>query len=427
MELRRRAQLCSLAMVLTAVLEAEAFRGQVVESPQIQLARGGETVWDILPQMLNLTYQAGPEVPTCGRSLQDSNGGIIHNTLVSVAGFGIPVECPESEKKYIKKVYGLDLGNPSAGWRELPDLPGARRQSHAAIAVGEELYLWGGFSYFEPYTYRDGFRLSRRNRGWEWAPMPDLPWAAAGAGICAIGSRIYHFGGMDYDHKRMLTNTDRRGNHSGLGSRLLVLDLSDLDSGWKELPPCPGTARWYPATGAAGGQVYVLGGLSGNDNPSEQYCTVVDNWRYDPARGQWERLADLPIGSGNFPTGEIVYEDRYLLMVGGYQYELILDPDGTTRPSYGRPYKHYKKKGYYSDVFVYDTATGVFGRADPLPLNNNMPATVVRGNRIHMFGTETHGAVVEGRSYTHRPNLYLMGTITPVAEADWSEQLKFMK
>ncbi len=147
----------------------------------------------------------------------------------------------------------------------------------------------------------------------------------------------------------------------------------------------------------------------------------------DPAREQWERLADLPIASGNFPTGEIVYDDRYLVMVGGYQYEAILNPDGTTRPSYGRPYKHYKKKGYYSDVFVYDTATGVFGRGDPLPLNNNMPATVVRGNRIHMFGTETHEAVVEGRSYTHRPNLYLVGTITPVAEADWREQLKFMK
>ena len=105
----------------------------------------------------------------------------------------------------------------------------------------------------------------------------------------------------------------------------------------------------------------------------------------------------------------------------------VLDPAGTIRPSYGRPYKHYKKKGYYSDVFVYDSASGVFGRADPLPLNNNMPVTVVRGNRIHMFGTETDEAVVEGRFYTHRPNLYLLGTITPVVEADWEEQLKFMK
>ena len=427
MNQRRQALLFSL-MVVMAMLNGESAGQQRRESPpQIQLAHEGETAWDILPKMLNITYKAGPEVPTCGRSLQDSNGGIVHNTLISVAGFGIPEECPESEKKYIKKVYALDLGNPQAGWKELSDLPGARRQSHAAIPVGDELYLWGGFSYFDPFTYQDGFRLSHRNGTWEWAPMPDLPSPAAGAGICAIGEKIYHFGGMDYDHERMLTNSDRHGNHSGLGSRLLVLDVGDLDSGWKALPRCPGTARWYPAVAAVGGQVYVLGGLSGSDNPSGQSCTVVDSWRYDPARSQWERLADLPIASGNFPTGEIIYGDRYLVLVGGYQYESVLDPDGTIRPSYGRPYKHYKKKGYYSDVFVYDSASGVFGRADPLPLNNNMPVTVVRGNRIHMFGTETDEAVVEGRFYTHRPNLYLLGTITPVVEADWEEQLKFMK
>ena len=40
--------------------------------------------------MLNITYAVGPEVPSCGRSLQTSNGGIIHDTLISVAGFGIP-------------------------------------------------------------------------------------------------------------------------------------------------------------------------------------------------------------------------------------------------------------------------------------------------------------------------------------------------
>ena len=115
--------------------------------------------------------------------------------------------------------------------------------------MGDELYLWGGFSYFDPFTYQDGFRLSHRNGTWEWAPMPDLPSPAAGAGICAIGEKIYHFGGTDYDHERMLTNSDRHGNHSGLGSRLLVLDVGDLDSGWKSASPLSRHCALVPRRG----------------------------------------------------------------------------------------------------------------------------------------------------------------------------------
>jgi hypothetical protein len=134
MHLRRPLQICSLTIAAFA-----AFNGQAPESLQIQLALKDQTAWDVLPQMFNITCRAGPEAPTCGRSLQDSNGGIAHDTLISVAGFGIPEECHESEKKYIKKVYGLDLSKPSSGCRELPDLPGARRRSQAAIAVDDGL------------------------------------------------------------------------------------------------------------------------------------------------------------------------------------------------------------------------------------------------------------------------------------------------
>jgi len=397
------------------------------DAPKIQLAEADQTAWDILPQMLNITYAGGPEVPSCGRSLQTSNGGIIHDTLISVAGFGIPTTCPESEKKFIKKVYGLKLRGSSSGWKELPDLPGSRRQAHAAIPVGNRLYLWGGFSYFDPYTYRDGYRLSKERGEWIWESMPDLPWATGGAGICAIDEKIYIFGGMDYNREKMYTNADRNGKIPRLGARLLVFDTRNPNAGWKNLTICPGTARWYPAVSAAGGKVYVLGGLSGGDNAAGQYCTVVDNWSYDPARSQWERLPDLPIASGNYPSGQITYDDRFILLVGGYQYASILNPDGSVRPSYGRPYKHYKKKGYYADVMVYDTKTRLFGRGDPLPLNNNMPSTVVEGNRFHMFGSETEEAIVEGKHYEHRPNLYLIGTIAPIDEQDWRDQIRFLK
>ena len=73
------------------------------------------------------------------------------------------------------------------------------------------------------------------------------------------------------------------------------------------------------------------------------------------------------------------------------------------------------------------TKTGLFGRGDPLPLNNNMPSMVVEGNRFHMFGSETEEAIVEGKHYEHRPNLYLIGTIAPIDERDWRDQIRFLK
>jgi Kelch motif protein/kelch motif-containing protein len=392
-----------------------------------QLAKENQDAWDFLPKMLSITYEAGPEVPTSGRCLQDSDGGIIHDTLISVGGFGIPEKYPESVKRFIKKVYGINLNEPQKGWRELPDFPGIRRQEHASIDVDDKLYVWGGFSYLEPYAFEDGYCLSREGDEWTWERLPDLPWKSASAGICAIGSKVYLMGGTDYDFKTMYTNTDRNGNTQRLGARMLCIDTKDLASGWKELAQCPGTARWVHAMAAVDGKVYVIGGATGTDNAAEAYCTVVDNWLYDPATDSWTRLADSPVASGNFSPGRIVYDNRYILLICGAQYDHILNPDGTTRAVYGKPYRHYKTKPYFSDVFVYDTKTGLFGMGDPLPLNNCLPPTYVRGNKVHMLGDETDGACVEGVFYEHRPNLYLIGTIKAVAEKDWQEQLKHME
>jgi hypothetical protein len=123
------------------------------------------------------------------------------------------------------------------------------------------------------------------------------------------------------------------------------------------------------------------------------------------------------VASGNFPAGKIVYNGRYILLVGGYQYGCVLNPDGVTRKPYGKPFAHYKAKSYYSDVFVYDTTADLFGTATPLPLNNNVPMTVVLGNQIHLIGGETGGAVLGTEHFGHHPDLYLAGDIIELRAA----------
>ena len=155
-----------------------------------------------------------------------------------------------------------------------------------------------------------------------------------------------------------------------------------------------------------GGKAYVLGGATGSP-----YATVVDNWVFDPKAETWSRLPDLPIASGNFPCGAIAFKNRYILLIGGYQYNKVANPDGTTREPYGTAGRCNDEGTYYNDVFVYDTLKNTFGRADSLPLNNNLPMAVVHGNQLFLIGGETGTAVVEGEFYGHHPELFLKGAI----------------
>lgn len=367
-----------------------------------------------LPLLLKIDWKVGPSLP---QGFQDSDGGIIDDTLITTCGFcsgqsGIQGKDGKYPRNFLNKTWGLNLESPKDGWKSLPDFPGSTRQENAAIVVDNQLYSWGGFSYHDEYCYEDGYVLSHSGDQWTWKQLPDLPWRISTGGICAIGSKIYIMGGADYDKEQFYTNADRTGKTKRIGARMLVFDTRNPGAGWKELKECPGTPRWVHAVTAVNGQVYVIGGGTGGDNPTGSYCTVVDNWRYDPAKDQWHRLKDLPISSGNFPSGSIVYDNRYIVLIGGYQYPNVLHPDGSVGKPYGKPFQHYTDKSYYSDVFVYDTKTDTFGQATPLPLNNNLPMTVINGDTIHLIGGETNGAVIEAEHFGHHPDLYLVGKIT---------------
>jgi len=121
------------------------------------------------------------------------------------------------------------------------------------------------------------------------------------------------------------------------------------------------------------------------------------------------------VASGNFPSGQIIAFDRYIVLVGGYQYAKVLGPDGSLKPPYGAVGKHYPNHEYCSDVFVYDVKRGKFGTGTSLPLNNNLPMTVVESDRIHLIGGETGGATLDGEPFGHHPDLCLVGTILEIS------------
>ena len=343
-----------------------------------------------LPQMLSISWQTGPDLR---QGVQDSDGGIVDNTLITVGGFCAgQTDVPGKENKYprgfLQKAWGLNLQSPQSGWQSLPDFPGVAQAG--TFLHGRQqptLLLWRLQLYQSVLLQRRVSALEpKRNVDVEPASEP----AVAHQQQWDLHHRIEDLrrGRPGYDGSQLYTNSDRAGDVSRLGSRLLALDTNNLAAGWQVCAACPGTSRFVEATAAVGGKLYVFGGTAGNDNPTENYATVVDNWVYDPASDVWTRLHDLPVASGNFPGGSIVYDNRYVLLGGGCQYSDVLAPDGSIQPVYGTTTKHDPGYDYDSDLWVYDTQTNTFGTATPLPLNNNLPMTVVNGNQIYMIGGE---------------------------------------
>jgi len=377
-----------------------------------------------LPQLLRIHWRTGPDLP---QGIQTVGTGVVHNTLVWTGGFCssgtifpgniVPGKPDRYPRGFVNAAWGLDLGNQAGGWKTLPGLPASGRQGLASAVVDDALYVFGGINY-EERALQDGYRLSRlADQSWAWERLPDLPWKVCFAGAATVGTEIYVFGGCDAGEPPLgvyRTSADRNGENPRLGARLNSLDTRNLAAGWKELPACPGTPRFMPATAKIGSHFYVFGGLTGFDNATKQVNVAVDNWRYDTIARTWERLEDLPVASTRHPNNYIVFQDRYILLIAGAPTKNVMNPDGTTRPGYGRPHRTQWGRTMYSDVTVYDAQTGKFGRANPMPLCNNMPTAVIHGNSLYLIGGECEGVEFNGVYYGHHPDLLLIGDISVV-------------
>lgn len=373
-----------------------------------------------VPQLLHISWSAGPPMP---QGMQDNYVGFIDGWLVSAGGFCGGGDDDWKPGKYprgfLNKVWGLQPENERRGWVELPPFPGAPRQGMLGATVADALYIWGGISYSPPFTYEDGFLLSHSDDTWDWKQIPPLPSPLAWSGVSVQGAKIYVLGGCDYDGNRFYTLNDRAGKRDRLGSRLFSFNTERPQDGWTACAPCPGTPRCLASTASVDGKLYFLGGVAVTATEGT-YCNVVDSWRYDPITDTWERLRDLPISGSGGSCGNVVYKGRYLLLPCGYQYETVMRPDGTITPKYGNPGKvqrtwvqhpRFEKISYFNHCYVYDTVTGLYGTATPLPFDDVASITVILDDVAYMFPGETGGFVWNGEYFGHHPEFVLKGTL----------------
>lgn len=383
------------------------------------------TVEPKLQKWIRIDWSLGPDLP---QGFQDSDGGIIESQLITTCGFcsgGLPEDNHRKPGRYprgfLKKTWTLNLDDSSANWKALADFPGEARQGVFSVVRDKTLYVWGGFSYSAPFCYRDGFQLNQSSTGeCKWSSLPDLPWKLTSAAMCVVDSRIYLCAGADYDGETgFFTEYDRTKQDPRIGARLIVFDVKAPKKGWQLLPECPGTPRFVHTFQQVDGKLFLIGGATGDvvrNGVRYGTCTVIDNWSFDPSINQWTRLRDLPVSTGNFPkSSQLVFKNRFIVLPGGHQYAYVANPDGTVRSAYGKASQKRPESGLHNDVFVYDTKLNQFGIADPLPIDNNLPMSVIRENRLYLIGGETGGGEIQGKYYGHHPDLLLIGTLSPTS------------
>lgn len=337
------------------------------------------------------------------------NGGMVGKTgshIVYATAFGRkgPKEILSSGYTQAAWAYSLDADT----WARIPDFPGAPRGYGTASGLSddEHAYVLGGQSYAEPYVYKDVYRVSREDGAWRWQRLPDMLWPTAEFGACTLGGKLYVQGGAFWGVREpgklgtgyWCTQTGR------VGVRFQVLDLADLDAGWKELPSLPGVHRTHHTLSAAAGKLYCLGGIAirGQERDPGRRGTynTVDCWCYDPAARTWTRVRDTPLPLGGHAA--LTYRDRYVLLMGGYSGRKVLGADDTARPPYG------DCQGFEDRVFVYGTVGGRFSLATPMLHKINDPRPEWIDNHT-LF--EATGEIPKGNRI---PNCQI-GTVVSVA------------
>lgn len=132
--------------------------------------------------------------------------------LVAHKGFiyrtgGMAARNPAEAKQDLYSMDIVQRFNPEAGrWEDLPSLPEIR-SSHDAVALGNQLYVAGGWQLAggtnKPVWPDHALVLDLANPGAGWKKFPQ-PFQRRALALAALGTRVYCIGGMDSDNKPTL-------------------------------------------------------------------------------------------------------------------------------------------------------------------------------------------------------------------------------
>ena len=178
-----------------------------------------------------------------------------------------------------KKCWKLTI--PTLNWTPMPDLF-AVRYKHAAVPVGNKVYVLGG-EYLIPLQFME--YLDEQNRSWH--ECGKLPFMLYGLTACSYKHFIYVFGGLT---SRFVSDTSLKA---------LVFDTNSNKWSWKADMP---EACWNGSSVMYRDKIYVLG--------SRENCCMS----YHPAKDQWKTHSKPAVK--HIRASAVVWKDRILLCGG---------------------------------------------------------------------------------------------------------------
>jgi len=219
-------------------------------------------------------------------------------------------------------------------WHDDTTLPGEGLNAPAAVALGNRIYVIGGFKTVTNMPSSDVLVYDIETR--TWATAPPLPAPRGGHAAVVLNGRIHVIGG---------------GN-----SRSTLADHSEYDPAaekWTERAPLS-RSKGSPAAVAFEGKLYAIGGRSGPGDfgDVEIYDPVSDHWMAGPSIE--------PRGT----AGAAVYCGSIYVFGGESQ----------------------SRKSTLDEVLRLDRERGVWEKSLPMPSPRNYARAVVFDRAVYLVG-----------------------------------------
>ena len=193
-----------------------------------------------------------------------------------------------------------EMIHPDTGWCNFVNRPSHPpiRGVHRAVAVGTDMYIFGGWPGTEPvFTVNDLWRYDTVTGSWEqrspwrsreqgagYGPGADYPGSRYCANLFAHGGALYLFSGRDTGEKNPEFFNDL-WRYDPAADCWTLLHPDDRDADFSEGATYP-AARYGSGHTVLGDCLYLFGGHSGIETGVERN----DFWRYHVLTGFWERL-----------------------------------------------------------------------------------------------------------------------------------------
>ncbi|KAK4231555.1 hypothetical protein QBC38DRAFT_466051 [Podospora fimiseda] len=233
-----------------------------------------------IPQLLiydipSNTWSPGTPIPI---PLNHPNAITHNNKIYLLGGLTGASQWPPSPNTFV-----YDPKNPS--WQPLASIPLSHspRGAAASAAYNDTIYIAGGIlSVYGPTVDTVSAYHIPSNK---WIELPPkaakLPGARDHTGYAQIENKFYVLGG------RQDGAENRKGD-------VFILDLQNVDQGWRTTNSKMPTPRGGIAAGVLGKTIYTFGGEGNVESPMSGVFDEVES--YDTENDLWEKLPRMRVG-----------------------------------------------------------------------------------------------------------------------------------